>query len=82
MPNMKRAYLTFTAYELIICVTPRATGSKLALSGKKQKTIPPSTQRCSDEFYSAKSNAKNFLFFFLKVSANFIGDECQTALFI
>ena len=31
----------FTSYELIICVTLRATASGLALSGKKQKTIPP-----------------------------------------
>ena len=31
---MKRG-LMFNAYELIICVTPHATGSELALSGKK-----------------------------------------------
>ena len=31
---MKRA-LMFTAHGLIICVTPGATGSELALSGKK-----------------------------------------------
>ena len=35
IPNMDSA-LIFTAYELIICVTPRWTGSELALSGKKQ----------------------------------------------
>ena len=56
----------FTAYQLIICVTPRATGSELALSGKKQKTIPPSTPRCSGGFYSAKSNAKKLAIFFSK----------------
>ena len=33
-PIMESA-LIFTAYELIICVTPRGTGSELALSGKK-----------------------------------------------
>ena len=33
MANLKRG-LMFTASELIICVTQRATGSKLALSGK------------------------------------------------
>ena len=60
---MKRT-LMFTAYELIICVTPRATGSKLALSGKKQKTIQPSTPRCSGGYYSAKSNAKKLAIFF------------------
>ena len=44
MSNMKRG-LMFTAYELIICVTQRATESELDLSGKKQKTIPPSIPR-------------------------------------
>ena len=58
--------LMFTAYELIICVTPRATGSEFALSGKKQKTIPPSIPRCSGGFYSAKSNAKKLPIFFSK----------------
>ena len=59
---MKRA-LMFTAYELIICVTPRATGSEFALSGKKQKTIPPSIPGCSGRFYKAKSNAKKLHIF-------------------
>ena len=59
---MERA-LMFTAYELIICVTLRATVSGLALSGKKQKTIPPWIPRCSDSFYSGKSNSKKLLFF-------------------
>ena len=54
---MKRA-LMFTAYDLIIFVTPRATESELALSGKKQKVIPPLIPRCS-----AKSNAKKLPFF-------------------
>ena len=31
---MKRT-LMFTAYELIICVTPRTTGNELAVSGNK-----------------------------------------------
>ena len=31
---MERA-LMFTAYELVICITPRATGSELALSRRK-----------------------------------------------
>ena len=62
---MERA-LMFTAYELIICVTLRATVSGLALSRKKQKTIPPSIPRCSDSFYSAKSNAKKLPIFFSK----------------
>ena len=33
---MERAPM-FTAYELIICITPRATGSELALSRKKNR---------------------------------------------
>ena len=64
---MKRA-LMFTAYQLIICVTPRATGSELALSGKKQKTISLWTPRCSGGFYSAKSNAKKLAIFFSNVN--------------
>ena len=59
---MKRA-LMFTAYDLIIFVTPRATESELALSGKKQKVIPPLIPRCSGRFCSAKSNAKKLPFF-------------------
>ena len=62
---MERA-LMFTAYELIICVTLRATVSGLALSGKKQKTIPPWIPRCSNSFYSAKSNSKKLPIFFSK----------------
>ena len=34
MPNMMRV-LMFTACELIICITPRATGSELSVSGNK-----------------------------------------------
>ena len=56
----------FTVYELIICVTPRTAGGKLALSGKKQKAIQPSTPRCSGGYYSAKSNAKKLAIFFPK----------------
>ena len=62
---MERA-LIFTAYKLIIYVTPHATGSELALSGKKQKTIQPLIPRCSGRFYSAKSNAKKLPIFFSK----------------
>ena len=74
--------LIFTAYELIICVTPHGTGSELATSGKKQKTIPPSIPRCSSRFYSAKFNAKKLPIFFLKVSTNVTGDERETILLI
>ena len=31
--------LMFTPYQLIICITPRATGSELAVLGNKQKTM-------------------------------------------
>ena len=75
--------LIFTAYELIICVTPRGTGSELALLGKKkQKAIPPLIPWCSGRFYSAKSNAKKLPIFFLKVSTNVTGAECETILLI
>ena len=76
MPNMKRT-LMFTAYELIICVTPRATGSKLALSGKKQKTIQSSTPRCSGGYYSAKSNAKKLAIFFPKWAQTSMGTSAR-----
>ena len=59
---MKRGFM-FTAYELIICVTPRATGNELDFSGKKQKTILSSIPRCSGGFYSAKSNEKKLPIF-------------------
>ena len=62
---MKRA-LMFTAYELIICLTPYATGSELALSGKKTEDIPPSILRCSGGFYIRKSNVKKFPIFISK----------------
>ena len=44
----------FTAYELIICVTPLTIGSEFALSGDKQKTIPPSITGCSGGFFQCK----------------------------
>ena len=65
MSNMKRA-LMFTAYEFIIRVTPRASGSKLALSEKKTEdhsTLDPTVFRCSGGFYSAKSNVKKLPIF-------------------
>ena len=46
---MKRA-LMFTAYELIICLTPYATGSELALSGKKQETFHPRSYGVQADF--------------------------------
>ena len=49
MPNMKRAVI-FTAYELIICLTPYATGSELALSGKIQKTFHPRSHGVQADF--------------------------------
>ena len=49
--------LMLTSFELLICVTPSATGSELAITETKYKVIPPLTPRCWDGFYSAKSNA-------------------------
>ena len=54
------------AYELIVCVTLYTTGSEFALSGKKQKTIPPTIPRCSGGFYSTKSYAKKLPIFLSK----------------
>ena len=71
MSNMKRA-LMFTAYEFIIRVTPRASGNKLALTGKKQKTIPTLIPRCSGVqagFTVRNPTWRNFLFF-LNVRTN------------
>ena len=53
--------LIITAYKLIICVAPCATGSELAVSESKLKTIPNSTPGCSGGLYSAKSNSKKLL---------------------
>ena len=63
---MKRALMFIAAYELIVCVTLYTTGSELALSRKKQKTIPPTIPRCSGGFYSTKSNAKKLPIFLSK----------------
>ena len=67
MPNIMRVFM-FTAYELIYCVTLCATRNEFTVSGKKLKTIPPSTLDCSGGFYIVKPNAEkppNFL----KISA-------------
>ena len=66
--------LIITAYKLIICVAPCATGSELAVSESKLKTIPNSTPGCSGGLYSAKSNSKKLLIV-LKMSATFTGDK-------
>ena len=76
MPIMKRT-LMFTAYELIICVTPRTTESELALSGKKQKTILPSIARCSGGIYSTKSNEKKLPIFFSKWAKTSLGTSAR-----
>ena len=51
------------AYELIVCVTLYTTGSELALSGKKQKTIPPTIPRVQAGFTVRNPTRRNFLFF-------------------
>ena len=75
MPNMMRVFM-FTAYELINCVTLRATRSEFTVSGNKLKTIQPSTLGCSGWFYIVKSNGKK-LPNFLKVSANLVGTSAR-----
>ena len=85
MTNMKRV-LMFTAYELIICVTPRAARSELALSGKKQlyqeknrRPFHPRLHGVQVGFTVRNPTHKNVLFF-LKVSTNLSVDECETML--
>ena len=59
---MKRA-LMFTAHELIICVTPRVTGSELALSGKKTSPFHPRYHGVQAGFTVRNPTRRNFLFF-------------------
>ena len=81
MPNMKIG-LMFTAYVSIICVIPRATGSELALSGKKTEdysTLDPTEFR---RFLQCEIQREETSYFFLKVSTNVSGDECEIILLI
>ena len=77
---MERA-LIFTAYKLIIYVTPRATGSELALSGKNRRLFNPWSHDVQTGFTVRNPTPRNFLFF-KKVSTNVTGDECETILLI
>ena len=79
MPNIKRA-LMFTAYELIICVTPGETGSELALSVKKledHSTLDPTVFR---QVLQCEIQREETSYFILKVSIT--GDECETIMLI
>ena len=67
----------FTAYELIICVTPLVVGSELTLPEKKQKTIPPVIPRCSGRFYSAKSSTKKLPIFSSKWAPTSLGKSAR-----
>ena len=80
MPNMKRA-LMFTVYELTICVTPRAAGSEFVLSGKKQdhSTLNSTVFR---KVLQCKIQLEENSDFFLEVSTNVTGNECETILLI
>ena len=80
MPNMKRT-LMFTAYELIICVAPRETGSELALSAKTEdhSTLDPTVFR---QVLQCEIQREETSYFFLKVSTNITGDECETIMLI
>ena len=75
MPNMK-IVLMFTAYELIICVTPRATGSEFALSGKKQNhsTLDPTVFRW---VLQCEIQREETAYFFLKVSTKVTGTSAR-----
>ena len=59
---MERA-LMFTADELIICVTPRAPGSELALSGKNRRPFQPRSHGVQAGFTVRNPTLRNFLFF-------------------
>ena len=65
MPNIKKA-LMFTAYELLICVTPHATGSELALSGKNRRPFHPRPHRVQVGFTVRNPTRRNLPFFFSK----------------
>ena len=72
----------FTAYELIIYRTPRATGSELALLGKKTEdhsTLDPTMFR---QVLQCQIQREETPYFFLIVSTNVTGDECETILLI
>ena len=62
---MERA-LMFTACELIICVTPRAPGRELALSGKNRRPFHPRSHSVQAGFTAQYPTGRNFLFFFSK----------------
>ena len=68
----------FTAYQLIICVTPRATGSELALSGKKQKTIPPTLDpTVFRRVLQCEIQREETCYFFLKVAQTSLGTSVR-----
>ena len=81
MPNMKRT-LMFTAYELIICVAPRETGSELALSAKKTEDHSTLDLTVFRQVLQCEIQREETSYFFLKVSTNVTGDERETILFI
>ena len=84
MTNMKRA-LMFTAYELITCVTLRATGSEFALSGKKQKTHSNLDATVFRQVLQCEIQREETSYLFLEVSTNdtvSTGDKCETIILI
>ena len=81
MPNMKRT-LMFTAYELIICVAPRETGSELALSAKKTEDHSTLDLTVFRQVLQCEIQREETSYFFLKVSTNITGDECETIMLI
>ena len=71
--------LMFTAYELIICVTPRATGSEFALSEKKQNhsTLDPTVFRW---VLQCEIQREETAYFFSQSEHKGHWDECETIL--
>ena len=52
-----------TTYELIICATPRATGSELGLPGKNSRPFHPQSNGVQAGFTVRNPARRNFLFF-------------------
>ena len=76
---MERA-LMFTAYELIICITPRATGSELALSRRKTGDHSTLDLTVFRQVLQCKIQREGTSYYFLKVSANVTGNEWETII--
>ena len=72
----------FTAYELIIYVTPLVVGSELTLPEKKTEdhsTCDPTVFR---QVLQCKIQHEETSYFYLKVSTNVTGEKCEKIVLI